>query len=574
MLLVHWTLAQDILLDKLDDGPGLLPFKLGESRVISHYHSFLQYVDLKEMQSKLDSVQMLLNNSKPKLNNKTLSLFEPHISYLESKLHKISEQLITFEPQRVKRGLIDGLGSVIKSISGNLDYTDAIRYDNAFKTLEGNQNQLQSEINNQVSLTKDWISRHSKILDDIVYNQNKIDNILNKLMAEENTREADLIRYAHLAQFLLILGDNIDNLSEELLTLETTLAFIKSSTFSHSMLSSSSLKEMLRKIGLIYSDSQIINVELRNYYDLIKLGSYYVDSKIVLVYKVPIALPDIYLFYKLSIIPNKHNLALIPILPYVAIRKNDSMYMRTECPRINNWYVCEKGVNYNVQGQPDCVERLITTQQRSQPCNLTPVILTREAVERLDDEHYTLSFPKPTKTQLICGQEQYRILEGSYLATLPQRCTIKTPEITVTNVHDVIKGHVIKIMNLLPDLDQVAQPEQPAMTLKSIHLENLHDSTAKILSQQPVTLSRATETSLYHTTIPIYTLLFGACALAVGLACRRIFRKRRSELQPEIKITQPTYAEVPEKPKRSFKPDQMNLNYISAAFSPSTSNSC
>lgn len=86
------------------------------------------------------------------LNNKTLSLYEPYIDFLNAKLERISDQLETFEPNRKKRALIDGLGSVIKSISGNLDYTDAIKYNDAIKILQSNQHKLKTEINNKLRI--------------------------------------------------------------------------------------------------------------------------------------------------------------------------------------------------------------------------------------------------------------------------------------------------------------------------------------------------------------------------------------------------------------------------------------
>ncbi|GBP46072.1 hypothetical protein EVAR_41425_1 [Eumeta japonica] len=47
-------------------------------------------------------------------------VLEPHISYLKDKIEEISEYLQTLEPNRVKRGLIFGLGYIINGISDTL----------------------------------------------------------------------------------------------------------------------------------------------------------------------------------------------------------------------------------------------------------------------------------------------------------------------------------------------------------------------------------------------------------------------------------------------------------------------
>ena len=50
---------------------------------------------------------------------------------------------------RTKRGLINGLGSIFKSISGNLDYADGERYDKLIQELQNNQINLVNNIKNQ-----------------------------------------------------------------------------------------------------------------------------------------------------------------------------------------------------------------------------------------------------------------------------------------------------------------------------------------------------------------------------------------------------------------------------------------
>lgn len=229
--------AEEITLESLSNGPGILPFKLGDTRVISHYHFFVQPIDLNDVRSSVETVRKQVQDLTPELNNKTSFMFEPHIQYLIAKLNDVSDQLETFEVKRVKRGLINGLGSVIKSISGNLDYTDAIKYDNAIRILEQNQNNLNAEINHQMSLSKQWASRSANILDRIIENQKKMEGVINSILASNLEHEASLVKFAHLAQLLLILGDNVDSLSSEITRLQNLLAFIKAKSTHHSTIS-------------------------------------------------------------------------------------------------------------------------------------------------------------------------------------------------------------------------------------------------------------------------------------------------------------------------------------------------
>lgn len=566
--MLHLVQAEDVLLEPLEDGPGLLPFKLGPTKIVSHYHSFLLHIDLEDIQSKVDLVKLQLSEFRPLINNKTLSLFEPHLSYLGDKLEKISIQIESFKPSRVKRGLIDGLGSVIKSISGNLDYTDAIKYNNAIQVLEGNDNKLETELNRHISLTKEWMLEHSKVLKSIVDNQNTIANKLNQIIEQDASKQADLVMYAHLAQHLLILNDNIETLSDELNKIELMVAFMRASSTTHSMISLGNLRNMIRKLGLLYSKDEIIDIDLREYYNILKLGSYYIDKKIIIVIKVPIALPGTYILYKLSIIPNKNNMTLIPTSPYIAIHGSYSMYIETECPKLNSWYLCEEKVGYKIIDKPDCVQQLIT-QQHLNSCTLTPVTLHKQALEQLDEQHYTLSFPIPAKVQMSCGQEEFRTLQGSYLATIPQGCMMKTTEFTIANIDNRIKGHVLRIRTLW-DQKTTPKTEESLIQLNSINLENLHESYKKVSAQPPVRLNERPDGSLYHTTIPVYLLLFSAGVLAIALTYRHWMGNKEKKIDPtsiEMNADQDIYAET--EPRRRIHPAgiKMDPSHLTATFS-------
>lgn len=555
-LLLRPTHGQDVTIDSLDNGPGLLPFKLGATKMVTHYHSFLNYIDLDHIHSQIESVQSQILELRPQLNNKTLSLYDPHIEHLSNKLAKISSQINTFETSRNKRGLINGLGSVIKSISGNLDYTDAIKYENAIQILQANEQKLETQINNHVSLNKDWISHSSKLIDSIVTNQDKISKALTSIMKRDASKEADLIMYAHLAQHFLILGDNIEDLSEELSNLENTLSFIRASSTPYSIVSLEEIKNILYKLRILYSKDEILEIDFRNFYEIIKLGYFYLAKQIVIVIKVPIVSPVTYELYKLAIVPNKNHEVLIPSSPFVAISSTDSRYMETECPKVNLWFLCESKPNYKIQNQPDCIQHLIAHQELQEPCKLTQVVLTNEALEALDDKHYTLNFPTPTKIKTSCGQDQYRTLQGSYLAVIPLNCNLNTPGFTISNTNDRIKGHVVRIMEI-PQYDESRRTDHPPTVLNTPNLENLHALSTSIMLESPVHLQKA-DPAIYHTTIPVYLLLLGAGALSTAIMYRRL----RTRCRQKTNTTSETNNDVPEVVYATPAPRRIDPSHI------------
>lgn len=376
--------SQEIKLDDLGNGPGLLPFKLGHARLLTHYHTFLQYIELTDIEAKISTLQDQLVHYKNLLDNDALSLYEVQIEHLSSKLMQVLEQLRTLEPNRVKRGLIDGLGSVIKGITGNLDYTDTIRYDSIIKNLEQHQGQIVSEFNSHVSLSKEWMKRHSDLFSKVVENQEKINATLLLLLKKEDYKISRMIKFAKFAQILNIITENVDDILQELLRIENTLAFIRTSSTHHSMFSIEVIKDMLAKLSLIYGKDRIIDLELRQYYDLIKPGSYFNKKKIVIVLKFPIVSKDSMTFYKLAVFPNKFMQALIPPFPFIAISTQSFLYMEAECPKFGNGYLCEMKTN-QIQTKADCIQSFIQNQVLGQNCRSTTVSLSQETILGLDD---------------------------------------------------------------------------------------------------------------------------------------------------------------------------------------------
>lgn len=519
---LHLTLAYEIRLESLDNGPGILPFKLGNARLITHYHTFLQFIELTIIKDRLDSVDSQLKLFETKLINDTYLIYELQIHYLSGKINKIRNQLSTLEPNnlRSKRGLVDGLGSLVKSITGNLDHTDAEKYNNAIKVLENNENKISTVMNEHISLNKEWMTQHTILLENIANNQARINSSLHLILESNAYAENNLLKYAKFAQLLAIISENADDLSIELNRVEDILAFIRASSTHHSMLSIENIKNMISRLKLVYGQEQVLEAELREYYDVLKSGYYYTGSKIVIIFKFPIISPSQFDFYKISLVPNKNLLTYVPPYPFLATNGITFMYIEAECPKLNHQHLCEEKVNHLPKGHLDCIQNIILHQTLDNSCRPTKVTLDKEAMDQLDDQHYTLIFPKPTKTELQCGRQEFITLHGSYLATIPQKCMLRTEELTIININDQVKGQPLLITEIPHNYDVIQTKEIPHIKLNSINLKKLQSVEDKILMQQPIKMDHA-DTSIYHTTIPLYGILLGIAIVISVIFIRR-----------------------------------------------------
>ncbi|KOB52050.1 Uncharacterized protein OBRU01_26605, partial [Operophtera brumata] len=118
-----------------------------------------------------------------------------------------------------------------------------------------------------------------------------------------------------------------------------------------------------------------------------------------------------------------------------------------------------------------------------------------------------ISFPVSTKVHLSCGQDLYKTLQGSYLAVIPQNCFLETPEFTISNTNDRLKGQALNLKIIdLPSDDFVTSSSAPAFKLNSINLNHLHGTNKEISLQSPLPLRSNIDYGLYHTTIPMYVI--------------------------------------------------------------------
>ena len=188
----------------------------------------------------------------------------------------------------------------------------------------------------------------------------------------------------------------------------------------------------------------------------------------------------------------------------MASNPQEYVYIEAECPKITDFYLCEQKIGHQIRTQTDCIHKLIHSQEIDGTCNTTSVLLAKEALMELDSQNYIISFPRPTKVQMICNQEQHQMLNGSFLANIPHNCRIKAPEFTLVNIEDKVQGLPIELINI-PWPSSTEKHMKINFNLTTVELANLHNIQKQITMQEPIALEEV-EDSIYHTTIPLYII--------------------------------------------------------------------
>jgi hypothetical protein len=181
----------------LTNSNGLVPLNLGPAKLIQTHANFLHII-------KLDQYQQNIRNLDTSIKSlETVPFMEQSLNVTKLNLQLLQNKLQNLMPTfRYRRGLINGLGSVIKSITGNMDAYDAMKLNDEISSIIKNENQINSNIQKQHFLNKNMIERFENITDHINNQQILIIKHFNEYQDKlKNTIRSEDSRFKYL-QFL------------------------------------------------------------------------------------------------------------------------------------------------------------------------------------------------------------------------------------------------------------------------------------------------------------------------------------------------------------------------------------
>lgn len=445
---------------------------------------------------------------------------------------------------RVKRGLIDGLGTIIKSISGNLDANDAAHYDQAIFDLQNNQKEIVQKLNKEISLTTEIIENFNKTITLIKNNQKVITSGLNRIRSELNKFIFEFNDYLETRNILDQLSLTLSVILQLLSDIENAITFARLGTLHNSIVKIDELESILQTILKYYSSDQLIFSHISNnthrYYDLLEIEAYYSGTKIVFVIHFPIVYPEIFSYYHLYSIPTQKLTTIVPKNTYLVMNENFYQYTSVPCIDLHPDYYCpDNNLMYGMKNQ-DCIFELLQLGSTYESCQQVPVQLTRNVIQQIDESHYIAIFLNQTKIQTICGRTDFTTLEGNYLITLPPGCQFQTNDYNYINEKLITKGQPM----LLPEIN--IPPRSPVGTISKITIEDVQlDKIHELQNQQrklgPVKFTYTQESWTNYWIIPIYVTL-----ISIGLYFTYRF------VQQKLRTPTPTTSEQPQARTRTF----------------------
>lgn len=527
--------TQEIEITKINNSPGILPFKLGISRIISGKHTFLHEINLKTLEATVDNlIQSYKNLNSSFITNKTLykiSLTNKY-EHLEPLIQEVSIKFNNIYSNfhiRQKRGLINLGGTVQKWLFGTLNAEDGERYDKALTTLKQNQQKIVTEVNNQISLSKQLIDRYSKDIEIITNNQKKISKYIDTYLPYVENMTDQFYKYTAYLSMIDQIFINSHVIINFLDNLENSITFAKLHTVHPDILTPQNLEIIISELKTHHKENEILNLKIDSWYSIIQTSCYFYKDKIIFSIEIPIANPKLFQYFHLFPLPTNDNNIIIPPNPFLALETNTLQYMDHLCPKIEDQYICNQE-NFKYGIQDDCIASIIQdTQDKKTQCVQTPVHPPTLILNRINDEYLIVISHEEIKLKVYCPDQSYLTNKGTSLFKLPINCTLEYEDFKfgVTQLSNPGKPLVLPLINKMSTNLKTAK--QMPLKIDNIPLEDIHELQRHIQATNQLTIEDPEVTKESWTTWTILAIIL----IIIAFFTVSRFRKLIQRLQPK-----------------------------------------
>lgn len=524
--------ADDIELTKITTP--ILPFRLGESKILSTKHTFIHYVELAPLTNQLNSIEqyfIIINNT---INNHNVPNYiykTALISLLTHTNHLIDitkVKLNNLTPHlRTKRGLLNIIGKASKWLFGTLDADDATKYDEALRILQDNQNSVIQQNKLQVSLTKNLIDSYNKTITTLDHNQRHIELRLEYLQKNTKTLSDEVSSFVYAQNVLDQIILNCQNVIRFADNIENAIMFAKLNVLHNSVIPLVELKNMIDNLIKIYGEDKIPKFKNDlSYYQIASLQVSFQNNKIIFAVHLPILSSENYDYFHLYPVP-KNNLTIVPELPYLILGTEKYQYQETECPVVEDIYMCPNRIE---PIEDDCVINLIR-KAADDHCQTTPIHMKYPLSEQISNQ-YVLIVPTSNSItiQKDCSSNGYITIHEPTLIKLPKNCSIQIGHLLYTSHEEMVQGEPF----ILPEIVTASQKPKNQLN-KPLHLKHINLDAIVALQNQaeslqvqefPQTISTMTHVSL---SLALGTFIIIASAAALYYIWRRRHRPQRQQ---------------------------------------------
>lgn len=376
----------------------------------------------------LESINRILS-----ADNRETKEFVDKVKTYITLLNQISSSLkekfeeISFNTRRFKRGLLDGVGSIFKSITGNLDADDGQFFTDSINKLNNDQHQMENLLKNQISVTTQVIKTFNDTIQKLHINEETLNEDMKKIqisLTKINDRvvlvQAEL-RFVEICEKLtgsyLYLQSNLDDILN-------SITFARLKIIHSSIITPENLITALQKISQnLVKNNLPLPVKYSKiplYLEIIELEAFQSKSDLVFVLRIPLVEQQLYTLYHLYPIPildNRTGLHHVLSFSQKYIARNDDslMYIPVKdlstCKQLGNRKkLCSDLYAYPIDSGAACEAQLLKNFRKiPENCESSLVYGQGYNVQKLQDNVWLIIVSEPIRVTINCNMMDTRI---------------------------------------------------------------------------------------------------------------------------------------------------------------------
>lgn len=501
---------------------------MGTASVIATHYDFILPINLTIPISHFADISGILNTVNFPLNNSSFFLND-QLQLASSLQSKVLSQIRQINPSyiRPKRGLFNALGSVIKFITGNLDYGDAEKYDKIINSLRNDN----SNFKRIASIILNSTDEFQSALLTLQENQQTLESSFKSLF--NTTAPPDILQKVAILSTAI---SSLSTLSSLFETIETAITFAKLNVLHNSILDPTVLLQHLTSISSHVPGYYLpIEPSLSNIVTLEKVFKTIAFSKLNLltfVVRIPLVERINFTLYKVLPAPVPRNSSFFLIFPtkdYLLLGNELYGLLDSACPLIQpHTYLCDTALSQISTSTAPCEVSLLQNLPSHPNCHPSSVKVSKNIITPVSPGKWIVTMPQPTPITARCDKDQqFMKLKGTHLLETAGVCAINIEGRTLlaaqpTNLQFTF--YPLPNISFSPTFVNPI-PSLPFHVIKNIHLKQ------NVLYKELLALKNVVHNPrdiVEYRHVSIYTLSLIILTLAVFIyVILKYFRKKK-----------------------------------------------
>ncbi|XP_043268106.1 uncharacterized protein [Venturia canescens] len=432
-------------------------------------------MDLHYMERKADVLFKTLETLE-KLCNKTTddSLCSTVDSTLKPLLKKVSSSITAIYnfvgtgESRNKRGLINGLGTVIKAMTGNLDQDDAEKIDKNIDDIITRQKTDEDMLKENVQILQSTLKLYNESTSEII---DKMDNLMHMIERIKNTVEGQfstIKRKQMIDENINIFTATVEAFTSDVNQLANFLTEIYKGTINPTVISPKQLADYLIEAtpyipkGLNFP-TNVKSSEMTNLLKTAEITSYTAKLRFVLIIKFPLIESSILKVNKVYPLPTKINenqFQFIETTSKIIIVDNyKRMYITmseedlNKARKVDNiYYYKPKQSLQTINGNTPCeIAIYLGNNPEKLSCNQRIVKLEKTLIIALEKEgRWLFVAPKPESVRIDCKNKSptHEIIHNTGLLALDGECSATSINFQLLSLNELRQHEFITFIPL------------------------------------------------------------------------------------------------------------------------------